>query len=127
LRATPESEAILDDFPPFMKNPADAIDPSSQSPGIEGYVYDGAGGGQMAFWTCHQDGVSAEHVHEYDEYFVVLQGEYTLIMGDDEKPVGPGQEFFIPRATPHAGRFVAGTRTIHAFGGRRAQRNTDKV
>jgi mannose-6-phosphate isomerase-like protein (cupin superfamily) len=115
---------MLNDFPTFMKNPADAIASAAQSPGIEGYVYDGRGGGQMAFWSCLREGVSAEHVHEYDEYFVVLQGEYTLILGDEEIPVGPGQEFFISRGTPHAGRFLAGTRTIHAFGGRRAERNT---
>ncbi len=117
----------MNDFPAFMKNPADSIASAAQSVGVKGFVYDGQGGGQMAFWTCGRDGVSAEHVHEYDEYFVVLQGEYTLIVGGEEVPMGPGQEFFVKRGTPHAGRFKAGTRTIHAFGGRRAKRNTDMV
>jgi len=117
---------MVNDFPEFMKDPANAIASASQSPGIEGYVYDGMGGGQMAVWKCHR-GVSEEHVHEFDEYFVVLQGQYTLIIGEEKIPVGPGQECFIPRGRPHAGQFVAGTRTIHAFGGKRAEREADSV
>jgi quercetin dioxygenase-like cupin family protein len=110
------------EFPAFMRNPANAIDSASQSPGIEGYVFDGADGSQMAFWQCRQGGKSAEHVHDFDEYFVVLQGRYTLILGSKKQAIGPGQEFFIRRGVPHAGLFEAGTRTIHAFGGKRARR-----
>jgi hypothetical protein len=38
------------------------------------------------------------------------------------KNVGAGQEYFIPKGTKIAGRLTAGTRTIHAFGGTRAER-----
>jgi len=42
----------MKDFPDFMKNPLNKIATESQyTPGIEGYVYDGADGSQMAFWT----------------------------------------------------------------------------
>jgi quercetin dioxygenase-like cupin family protein len=34
----------------------------------------------MAFWTCAQTGTSAEHVHEFDEYMLVVQGWYTLLI-----------------------------------------------
>ena len=34
----------------------------------------------------------------------------------------PGDEYFIARGVVHSGDVVAGTRTIHAFGGRRADR-----
>lgn len=34
----------MDDFPEFMGNPLNAIDPKSQTPGNVGYVYDGIGG-----------------------------------------------------------------------------------
>jgi hypothetical protein len=53
---------------------------------------------------------------------LVLQGRYTVIIQSKEIPVSTGQEYFIPKGLPHAGAFVAGTRTIHAFGGRRAER-----
>jgi hypothetical protein len=63
----------MDNFPKFMKSAANRIATSSQSTqGVEGYVYDGMDGSQMAFWTCHDTAVSAPHVHDYDEYMVVV-------------------------------------------------------
>jgi quercetin dioxygenase-like cupin family protein len=45
---------------------------------VEGYVFDGADGSQMTFWTCHETAVSAPQTHDFDEYFVVVKGRYTL-------------------------------------------------
>ena len=110
----------LDDFPEFMKRPANRIGKESQyTEGIEGYFFTGADGSQMAFWTCYKDRDSKEHVHEYDEYLVVVQGVYTVIMGGKELRCEAGQECHIPKGTPHSGKAIAGTRTIHCFGGRR--------
>jgi len=117
------TNAPLDDFPDFMRRPANRIATSSQAtPGVEGYVFDGIEGSQMAFWTCHHSAVSAAHAHDYDEYFVVVQGCYVMIVGDQRIPVRAGEEYFIPAGTAHGGESVAGTRTIHAFGCRRAKR-----
>ena len=113
----------MSEFPAFMKNPANKIATTDQAtPGVEGYVFDGIGGGQMAFWTCGQTASSVAHIHEFDEYMLVVQGCYTLIIDSQRIAISAGQEYFIPRGAPHAGEVVAGTRTIHAFGGRRAER-----
>jgi quercetin dioxygenase-like cupin family protein len=113
----------MDDFPEFMKNPANRIDPRSQhTDDIEGYVFDGADGSQIAFWTCRKDRTSSDHTHEYDEYLIVVQGRYTLIIGGKRIPLEAGREYVIPKGVPHGGEGIAGTRTIHAFGGRRAPR-----
>jgi mannose-6-phosphate isomerase-like protein (cupin superfamily) len=113
----------VDSFPDFMKHAANKIATSSQStPGVEGYVFDGADGSQMAFWTCRESAVSTPHVHDFDEYFVVVQGCYTLIIDGKRIPVRAGEEYFIPKGTWHGGESIADTRTIHAFGGRRAER-----
>jgi quercetin dioxygenase-like cupin family protein len=113
----------MDTFPAFMRNPANKIAAESQyTDDIEGYVYDGADGSQMAFWTYPKTRKSAEHVHDYDEYMLVVQGLYTLIIGQKRVPLGPGQEYLIPKGTVHGGEVTAGTRTIHAFGGKRARR-----
>jgi len=109
-------------FPDFMKNPANAIPSASQSAGVAGYIFDGADGGQMAFWECLEDGFSSEHTHEFDEYMLVIDGCYVLIMEGQRKPLRKGQECVIPKGTPHSGEFVEGTRTVHAFGGQRAKR-----
>ncbi len=111
------------DFPDFMKNSANRIATSSQAtPGVEGYVFDGVDGSQMAFWTCPESATSTPHAHDYDEYMIVVQGCYTVIFDDKRVPVRAGEECFIPKGTWHGGEPIAGTRTIHAFGGHRAER-----
>ena len=79
----------MQEFPSFMGNHANMIARSNQAtPGVEGYVFDGADGNQMAFWTCAEDALSEPHVHDFDEYMVVVQGCYTLfIVAISEQPL----------------------------------------
>jgi quercetin dioxygenase-like cupin family protein len=116
----------MNDFPEFMKHPANRIAVSNQAtPGVEGYIFVGAGGSQMAFWSCRETAASSAHIHDYDEYLLVVQGCYTLIIDGQRIPVKAGEEYFIPRGVAHSGEVLAGTRTIHAFGGHRAGRAQD--
>jgi mannose-6-phosphate isomerase-like protein (cupin superfamily) len=113
----------MDTFPEFMKHPANRIGTSNQAtPGVEGYVFDGVDGSQMAFWTCRETAASATHAHDYDEYMIVVQGCYTLVINGERIPLKAGEEYLIPRGVLHGGEVSAGTRTIHAFGGHRADR-----
>ncbi len=113
----------MKDFPEFMKNIKNRIDDSDQrTKDVVGYFFEGADGSQMAFWTCYADRFSRSHSHQFDEYMVCVNGKYILIIDDTEIVLSPGDEFFIPKGTEHAGRCVAGTRTIHAFGGKRIQK-----
>lgn len=110
-------------FPDFMKTAANRIDPGAQhTAGVEGYVFDGVDGTQVAFWECHTDAKTEEHVHEFDEYFVVVEGCYTLCIDGTERQIGAGQECTIRRGSKISGTVTAGTRTIHMFGGHRADR-----
>ena len=116
----------MKDFPDFMKNPVNRVDSSSQyTPGIEGYVFDGADGSQMAFWTYKETAESRGHSHEYAEYIAVVQGRYTIVIGEDRISLNPGDEYVIPKGVVHSGEAVAGTRAIYAFGGRRVERETE--
>jgi mannose-6-phosphate isomerase-like protein (cupin superfamily) len=116
--------ATMNEFPQFMRNAVNRIAKTNQAtPGVEGFVFDGADGSQMAFWTCDENAESAAHVHDYDEYMVVVQGCYALIVDGRRIPVRAGEEYMIPRGVSHGGEVVAGTRTIHAFGGHRADRD----
>ncbi|MGD0795066.1 MAG: cupin domain-containing protein [Dehalococcoidales bacterium] len=113
----------MKDFPEFMKNQANKISAGSQyTKGIEGYVYDGADGSQMTHWTYLEAGQSAAHTHEYDEYMMVVQGQYTLIISGKRIPLKAGQEYLIKKGVFHGGGATAGTRVIEAFGGKRAKR-----
>lgn len=110
----------MKDFPDFMRNPKNKISSKEQNTkDIEGYFYEGADGSQMAFWTCYSDRVSKKHTHEFDEYMVCVCGQYTVIMNDTEFILNPGDEIFIPKGTEQWGKCIAGTRTIHGFGGKR--------
>ena len=114
---------MMDNFPEFMKCSQNKIAASSQAtPGVEGHVFDGADGSQMTIWTSHETAVSVPHVHDYDEYMIVVQGCYTLILDDRRILLKAGEEYFLPKGLRHGGEVFAGTRTIHAFGGRRAER-----
>ena len=107
-------------FPEFMKNPKNKINPSQQNTAdIEGYFYNGADDSQIAFWECFSDQISKKHKHDFDEYMVCLSGEYTAYLDNREIILKPGDELFIPKGTEQWGKCVAGTRTIHAFGGKR--------
>jgi mannose-6-phosphate isomerase-like protein (cupin superfamily) len=53
---------------------------------------------------------------------LVVEGCYTLIIDGHRIALNAGQEYLIPRGMEHGGEVVAGTRTIHAFGGHRASR-----
>lgn len=113
----------MNDFPAFMKNPLNRIAASSQyTEDIEGYVFDGADGSQVAFWTCAKDRISTDHTHEFDEYIVVIQGQCTVTMGEKLVELTAGNELLIPKGTPQRMTVSAGTRTVHVFGGNRARR-----
>ncbi len=113
----------MKDFPEFMKNRKNRIESTSQyTDDIEGYVYDGADGSQMVCWRCESHQKSAEHTHDFDEYFIVIDGCYTLFMKNKKHVLHPGDEIVIPKGTPHRGECIAGTRSIHAFEKKRANR-----
>ncbi|MFZ0593558.1 MAG: hypothetical protein WAM39_24075 [Bryobacteraceae bacterium] len=110
-------------FPEFMKHPAKRIAKSDQAtPGTESYVFDGAEGSQNRFLDLRGDGKVQGQAHEYDEYMVAVQGCYTLIIDGNRILLRAGEKYFIPKGTLHNGEVLAGTRTIHAFGGHRADR-----
>lgn len=49
----------MKDFPDFMKSLKNRIPvPAQNTKDVEGYFYEGADGGQMAFWTCYEDRTS---------------------------------------------------------------------
>jgi quercetin dioxygenase-like cupin family protein len=117
----------MPDFPAFMKSPLNRIARASQfTDDIEGYVFDGADGSQVAFWTGAAARTSVEHTHEYDEYILVVEGLVTVIIDTEETVLRAGDELVIPKGTKQQVSTVAGTRTIHVFGGRRARRENER-
>ncbi|HET7544773.1 MAG TPA: hypothetical protein VFK05_33125 [Polyangiaceae bacterium] len=113
----------MPDFPAFVRNPLNRIARSSQyTDDIEGYVFDGADGSQVALWTCKADRVSTEHCHDFDEYVLVIEGKCIAILEGQRFELLAGRELHIPRGTRQSMEVVAGTRTMHVFAGKRATR-----
>ena len=102
-----------------MLTPDNSIPSRSQSVGVKGWVYNGTDSKQTAYWICEKEGTSAEHTHDFDEYFIVVDGEYILEFEGKSVVLKKGDEFYIPAGLPHSGKFTAGTRTFHCFGGKR--------
>jgi quercetin dioxygenase-like cupin family protein len=115
----------MDDFPEFLKNPKNAVPAGSHYvEGLEGFLYDGADESQIILWKGRDAGVAEEQSHPYDEYILTVQGEYILHMGGERISLKPGQEYLVPKGEKHYGERIANTRTIHAFGGKRAVRKS---
>ena len=118
----------MPDFPAFIRNPLNRIARASQyTDDIEGYVFDGADGSQVALWTCKAARVSKEHQHDFDEYVFVIEGECVAILEGQRVELVAGQELHIPPGTRQSMAVVAGTRTMHVFGGKRATRARDAL
>ncbi|MBN2364510.1 cupin domain-containing protein [candidate division WOR-3 bacterium] len=110
----------MGDFPVFMKNALNKIPVSTQNTkDIEGFYFEGKDGSQMAFWTSFSDRTSEKHMHDFDEYMTVVNGQYTVYVEGEKTVLNPGDELFIPKGKEQWGECLAGTRTIHCFGGKR--------
>ena len=102
-----------------MLTTANAVPSESQSDGVKGWVYNGKDAKQTAYWLCEKDGESSIHTHDIDEYFMVIEGEYILQLEGRRIVLHKGDEYHISKGIPHSGKFRAGTRTFHCFGGKR--------
>jgi quercetin dioxygenase-like cupin family protein len=110
----------MTEFPAFMKKELNRVPSSAQNTNdVEGYYYEAADGSQAAFWTCRSAQTSKKHRHDFDEYTVVVAGQYIAYVEGERRVLNPGDEFFVPRGKEQWGECIAGTRTIHFFGGRR--------
>lgn len=119
----------MKEFPDFMRNEMNLVPSGAQNTeDIEGYYFEGKDGSQMAYWTCFSDRESKKHTHAFDEYTVIVAGQYTACFeGGKEIILNPGDELFVPAGTEQWGRCIAGTRSIHAFGGKRISKASSSI
>lgn len=113
-------------FPRFMRRRCNAVKGGRRAGGLKGYVFEGADGSQMVLWQGARGGTSARHTHDYDEYAIVIQGEFTGRVGRKKVHLKAGDECFIPAGTPHEGVYSPNYRAIDAFGARRVERASAK-
>lgn len=112
-------------LPQFVKDEKDEIGSQSHfSKGIKGWVFEGASGHQATVWECDEDGQSQPHTHEFDEWLIVVSGEYMICSDRKRVPLAAGQQCYIPAGIKHWGVYKKHTQTINLFGGKRVEINT---
>jgi mannose-6-phosphate isomerase-like protein (cupin superfamily) len=115
-------------YPDFMRVERNAVHPEDQTEGAEGYIFDGIDGSQMIIWTSRSKEPikTTRHTHDYDEWFLIIDGNFKGDIGGSKAEMGPGDEIHIPAGTPHNGTYSSGFRSIHAFSKKRARRMDEK-
>jgi len=108
-------------FPEFVMRPGDRV-AKVPDPSMKGVVFEGTEGTQIVFWEVEEGGETPEHVHDFWEYCVVVEGTCDCMIGGKWVHLEPGDECVIPPGTKHSGRFSPGYRAIDAFGGKRVER-----
>jgi quercetin dioxygenase-like cupin family protein len=88
---------------------------------MEGYLFKGENGSQVVFWECGAAMDVKAHVHDYDEYCLVVEGECHEYIEGVEHVLRKGDEILIPAGKRHWARMVAPYRAIDFFAGRRFQ------
>ena len=58
----------------------------------------------MAFWIYKTDRVSKEHMHDYDEWMLCVEGEYIVTIDGVEHLLHAGDELFIPKGSLQGGK-----------------------
>ena len=111
-----------------MRDERNAVHPEDQTPGAEGYIFDGIDGSQMIIWTSGSGESirTKRHTHDYDEWFLIINGTFHGAVGGKMVEMGPGEEIHIAAGTPHNGEYSAGFRSIHAFSKKRARRTKER-
>lgn len=113
----------LKDYPDFLRTDANRVKKDDLNDALDGYVFEGADGCQLVLWTNKKEGGSCEpHVHEHDEYCIVISGTYSGFIDGEPVEASAGDELFIPAGKVHYGSYTDDYRAIDGFGWRRVQR-----
>jgi quercetin dioxygenase-like cupin family protein len=91
-------------FPEFIMQPVDRV-ANALDPSMKDVVFDGAEGTQIVFWQFEESGEVPEHVHDFWEYCVVVEGTMDTMVGGKMIHLDPGDECVVPPSTKHSGRF----------------------
>jgi uncharacterized protein YjlB len=67
----------------------------------------------FAHWNIDRDAADLhEHHHPEEEVWNVVEGEAVLVVGGEQRRLGPGQVAIVPSNTPHSVKVVGPCRAV---------------
>lgn len=81
--------------------------------GVRAYLSQSEGH-QIIFMEFSKDVTVPEHSHE-SQWAVVLEGRIDLVIDGQERTLGKGDQYFIPRGVKHSARVHAGYADVTFF------------
>ena len=69
---------------------------------------------QIIFMEFSKDAIVPEHSHE-SQWAVVLVGRIDIVIGGEERRLGKGDQYFIPKDVPHSAKVYAGYADVTFF------------
>lgn len=98
-------------FPEIIKSLPQLTDlVAAQQPDTQQTIYHLETNKADIYYAIYEAGITADfHSHETENFGVVTEGKFTLIVGDREQSFGVGDWYHIPAHTMHAARFGADT------------------
>ena len=66
-------------------------------------------------WEFDKGAVAARHSHPHEQIVVMVQGRLMLLVGHEERTIGPGDIVVIPPNVPHEAEALEDTVVIDIF------------
>jgi quercetin dioxygenase-like cupin family protein len=85
-----------------------------QFKGIRAWIVQGENT-QLVFFEMEPSAVVPEHIHEYPQWGMVIDGEMNLIINGRSLICTKGTEYLIPARAEHYARFHKETRVVDFF------------
>jgi quercetin dioxygenase-like cupin family protein len=69
----------------------------------------------VAYWEIEGGALMPEHSHSHEQIVNLVEGEFELVVGGEQRRLVPGWIAVIPPDTPHSGRALLPSRIIDVF------------
>jgi uncharacterized protein YndB with AHSA1/START domain len=110
-------------FPDFLVvgSPEAGSAPLLDAPGLSGQTYAAPSGARFSVLCAANDAEIAPHALAGDAYVYVIEGSYSLRLGEHELTLPAGTELHVPGGGRVSGRIAAGSRMFYAIAPDRAR------
>ena len=92
----------------------DELDRAEQMPGFLG-AFLHSENMTVVNWSVEAGATVPVHSHPHEQFSMVVEGEFQLILDDEEDVLKPGRVALIPADTPHSGEAKTDCKIVDVF------------